>query len=83
MKELLVFVAKMMTKEQIIEKLEEGIANYKEAGLLNKPTTEAENEIELATQLFMLNKMDKDPGEIIKDLDTFQERMKFFDRGTN
>jgi hypothetical protein len=83
MKELFVMVAKAMSKEQVIEKIQDSIAEYHEAKLLNQNTENAEHSILFSCHLYIMNDLEKDAMEIIKEMDTVNKRVKFFDTEVN
>lgn len=83
MKELMVLVAKTMSREQILDRMEQAISNYKEAQLLNQSTEDALNEIELSTHLFLLNNLKKDAGEILNDMEKVVKSVRFFETDSN
>lgn len=76
-------LAKAMSKDQVVERLEEAIAEYKEAKMLNTDVKLALEHLHLATHLFIMNSLEKDPMDIIKEMDTVSQRVKFFDTEKN
>jgi len=82
-KEMFVVLAKTMSEDKIIEKMEEAINQYKEAKLINQNINKAIESIKIATHLFIMNSLDKDPIEIIKEMDEVSKRVKFFDTEKN
>lgn len=83
MKELFVMLAKAMSKDQVIEKIETAIADYKEAVLLNESTERSLHNLDVSVHLYIMNGLDKNPEEIIKDMDKVNRRVKFFDTEIN
>ena len=63
-KEMFVVLAKTMSEDKIIEKMEEAINEYKEAKLINQNINKAMETLKIATHLFIMNSLDKDPMEI-------------------
>lgn len=82
-KELFIILAKAMTKDQVIQKLEDAIAEYKEAKLLNQNIKEAEENLQLSTHLFIMNSLNKEPLDIINEMNKVTERVKFFETDKN
>lgn len=83
MKELLVMLAKMMSKDECMQRLEESIAEYKEAKLINQNVERAEQNVFMSCHLLILNNLDKDPAEIIKEMTDVQRSVDFFKTGNN
>jgi hypothetical protein len=89
MKEMMMLVAASMSKESVIERLSETMAQYNEAKLLGneKAIEEAETEIFVATNLFIMNYVSK--GDIknainnIKQMDEIERAHKFFQTPKN
>jgi len=89
MKEMLMLVAASMSKESVIERLNETMAQYNEAKLLGNEEAieEAEKEIFVATNLFIMNYVSK--GDIknainnIKQMDEIERAHKFFQTPKN
>lgn len=69
--ELLIMLATAMTKELLFEKIEEAIAEYKEAKLLGKNLDEAEKSIGFACHLMIMNLITK--GELSGSLDVINK----------
>jgi hypothetical protein len=82
-KEMFVMLAKAMSKEEVIEKLEKAIADYREAKLLNSGIESAEENIHLTAHLFIMNSLNKNPMEIIGEMNKVNQRVKFFDTEKN
>ena len=78
MKEIFVMLAKLMTKEQCIERLEESIDQYKEAKLLNNDVDQAENNLFMSCHLLVLNNLNGNANDIIKDMDEVKRSVEFF-----
>jgi hypothetical protein len=89
MKEMLMLLAAGMSKESVIEKLNESMDQYNEAKLLGNESAieEAEKEIFVATNLFIMNYVTK--GDImnaiqsIKQMDEIERAHKFFQTPKN
>ena len=82
-KEMFIVLAKTMSEDKIIEKMEEAINEYKEAKLINQNINKALETLKIATHLFIMNSLDKDPMEIIKEMNKVDQRVKFFDTEKN
>ena len=89
MKEMLMLVAASMSKESIIERLNESMSNYNEAVLLgNKESIkQANEELFVTTNLFIMNYVSK--GDIknaienLKQMDEIERAHKFFQTPKN
>lgn len=89
MKEMLMLLAASMSKESVIEKLNESMSQYNEAKLLGNESAieEAEKEIFVTTNLFIMNFVSK--GDIknainnIKQMDEIERAHKFFQTPKN
>jgi len=78
---ILVMMSKMMSKEQIIEKLGEDIDMYREAKLLNKSEediTQTEHHIMFSAQLYLLHHTTGDADDVIEQMDAVKARMDLF-----
>jgi len=76
MKEMLVILAKTMTKEQLVEKLHDEIINYKEAVMLGKEGEELEYRnaaMLMSAQLLLINAVPKSSEDIISDLGSMKD----------
>lgn len=82
-KELFVMLAKSMSIDDVIEKMEETINQYKEAKMLNNNTEAALESLHIATHLFIMNSIEKSPDEIIKEMNKVDQRVKFFETEKN
>lgn len=82
-KELFIMLAKSMSTDEVIEKLEDTINEYKEAKMLNTDVKLALENLHIATHLFIMNSMEKSPDEIIKEMNKVDQRVKFFDTEIN
>jgi hypothetical protein len=86
MKELLIIVAKSMSFDQIVEKLQESIDNYKEAKLLGKEGEEMETAIrhmDMTCHMMLINRSKDEPLDMIKKMDQMEKREKLFETGAN
>lgn len=83
MKEMFVMLAKLMSKDQCVERLEDAIAEYKEAKLINGDMEKAEHSLFMSAHLLILNNLDKDPGDIIKEMHEVQRSVDFFKTDKN
>jgi ribosomal protein L7Ae-like RNA K-turn-binding protein len=83
MKEVFIMLAKALSKDQCIERIEEAISNYKEAKLLNKGLENSENTLNMAAHLLILNSMDESPVQIIKDIEEIERSHNFFKTAKN
>jgi hypothetical protein len=82
-KELFIMLAKSMSTDEVVEKLEQSIDEYKEATMLNTDVKLALENLHIATHLFIMNSMEKSPDEIIKEMNKVDQRVKFFDTEVN
>ena len=82
-KELFIMLAKSMSTDEVVEKLEDTINEYKEAKMLNTDVKLALENLHIATHLFIMNSMEKSPDEIIKEMNKVDQRVKFFDTEVN
>ena len=78
MKELLVFLAKMMSKEQCFDRIHKAIEEYKEASLLNNDVERAEAEIIMSCHLLMLNLVEGKATDVIKQMEEVKRSVDFF-----
>jgi hypothetical protein len=83
MKELFITLAKLMTKDQCIERLQISIDKYKEAQLLGVDLNHANQEMMMACQLLTLNDIKAGAEELIKDMDLAEKSRNFFKTTTN
>jgi hypothetical protein len=83
MKEIFVMLAKAMSQEQVINRLQDSIAEYKEADLLGKNTEKELANLKMSCHLFILNGLEESSTKIINDMDTVNRRMKLFDTDSN
>lgn len=89
MKEMLMLLAASMSKESVIEKLNESMSQYNEAKLIGnkEKIEEAEKEIFVSTNLFIMNYVSK--GDIktamknIKEMEEIERAHKFFQTPKN
>lgn len=84
MKELIVLLAKTMTKEQIVDRMQQSIDQYKEAKLLGKEDLKEEEEhLLMSCHICILNNIDKNPMEIINEMEKVNKRVQFFESDKN
>lgn len=83
MKELFAMLAKEMSYDQIVKKIQIDIDDYKEAKLLGKDLKKQEGSLNLSCYLLILNTIEGEAEDIIKDMHTVESRMKMFEEGTN
>lgn len=81
--ELVAMLAKEMTFDQIVEKIQIDIDDYKEAKLLGKDLKKNEEHLKFTCYLLILNTMEGDAKDIIKNMDKVKTRVDMFDQGTN
>ena len=81
--ELVAMLAKEMTFDQIVEKIQIDIDEYKEAKLLGKDLEKQEDFLKFTCYLLILNTMEGDAKDIIKNMDKVKTRVNMFDQGTN
>lgn len=83
MKEMLVIMATSLSTEQVIELMEEAIAEYKEAVLLQKDMEHAKHNMIVKTHLLTLHFMNLGRGmdgaiETIKKMEDLEKANNFF-----
>lgn len=88
MKEMLVFMATSLPTEQIIELMEEALAEYKEAVLLNKDIEHAKHNVIVKTHLVTLHFMNLGKGmdgamETIKKMEELEKANNLFKTAKN
>jgi len=83
MKEMFVTLAKLMTKDQCIQKIQDALEEYKEAKLIGKDLEEAEHTIIMGCHLFLLNQMKGDAKDIVDDMEMVNKSVNFFKTGKN
>ena len=83
MKSMLVMLSKSMSQDQIIDKMEEAIIDYKEAKLLNKDVEKELFAIKMQTQLFMLNDLPGDIDNVMQLLADQESCIKVFENRQN
>ena len=77
-KGMMIILGKMMSKEQIIQSLEEAIDEYKEAKLLGKDEKEKYDKVTFHCHMCIINSIDKNPFELMKEMDQSAARDKMF-----
>lgn len=89
MKEMLMLLAATISKEEVINKLEEALEQYKEAKLLNneEKLKQADQELFVATNLFIMQFITKGDVKVamkhIQEMDKMDRAKKFFDTPQN
>ena len=78
MKELFVMLAKALSQDECIERLEEAISDFKEAKLLNQNLEKAEFTLHMACHLLIFNTLDGNASDIIKNMDEVNRSVNFF-----
>lgn len=83
MKEMLVLMATSLPTEKVIELMEEAIADYREAVLLQKDLEHAKHDMIVKTHLLTLHFMNLDKGidgaiETIKKMEDMEKANNFF-----
>ena len=81
--ELVAMLAKTMSFDQIVTKIQIDIDEYKEAKLLGKDLEKQEEFLKFTCYLLILNTMEGDAKDIIKNMDKVKTRVNMFDQGTN
>jgi hypothetical protein len=81
--ELVAMLAKTMSYDQIVEKIQIDIDEYKEAKLLGKDLEKSQDNLKFTCYLLILNTMDGKASDIIKDMNKVKTRMSMFEEGTN
>ena len=83
MKEIFVMLAKLMSREDCIKRLQSAIDEYNEAKLLQKDLKEAEEHIMLSCHLLLLNSLKGDAMDVINDMDMVSKSVDFFKTDKN
>ena len=83
MMELVAMLAKTMSYDQIVEKIQIDIDEYKEAKLLGKDLEKSQDLLKFTCYLLILNTVDGEASDIIKDMNRVKTRMNMFEEGTN
>lgn len=85
LKDIFVMLAKLMSREQCIERLQQALEEYKEALLTGDDETlkGSEANIELSCHLFLLNGVDGKASEIINQMDEVKRSVDFFKTDKN
>ena len=88
MKEMLVFMATSLPTDKIIEMMEEALAEYKEAALLQKDMEHAKHNVIVKTHLVTLHFMNLDKGidgaiETIKKMEELEKANNLFKTAKN
>lgn len=83
MKEIFVMLAKMMSKEDCIKRLAEAISEYNEAKMLGKELKQKESNILLSCHLLLLNGLEGDAMDVLKDMEMVDKSVKFFQTDKN
>lgn len=78
MKEIFVMIAKTMSKQQCIKRLEKSIAEYNEAILLGKNLEQTEHNIIMYSHLLLLNGLKGDVNDVLKDMEMVDKSVNFF-----
>jgi len=81
--ELVAMLAKTMSFDQIVTKIQIDIDEYKEAKLLGKDLEKNEEHLKFTCYLLILNRMEGEAKDIIKNMDKVKTRMNMFEEGTN
>lgn len=83
MKEVFVMIAKMMSKEDCIKRLEMSLDEYKEAKMLGKNLDQEEQHIIMSCHLLLLNGLKGDAMDVIKDMEMVDKSVSFFKTDKN
>ena len=85
LKEIFVMLAKLMSREQCIERLQQAIEEYKQALLTGDDETllRAETNIELSCHLFLMNGVEGKASDIIQQMDEVKRSVDFFKTDKN
>ena len=78
MKEVFVMLAKLMSKQDCIKKLEQSIAEYNEAKLLGKDLEQEEHCIIMSCHLILLNNLKGDAKDVLEDMAIVDKSVNFF-----
>lgn len=83
MKEIFIMLAKMMDKQQCINKIQESLDEYKEAVLLGSDLEAVEQSLTLSCHLYLLNKTEGSAESLIKEMDEVDKSVNFFKTSSN
>lgn len=78
MKEIFVTLAKTMSKQQCIKRLEMSLEEYKEATILGKNLDQEEQHIIMSCHLLLLNGLKGDVNDVLKDMEMVDKSVNFF-----
>lgn len=78
MKEVFVMLAKIMSKQDCIKRLEQSIAEYNEAKLLGKDLEQEEHAIIMSCHLILLNNLKGDAKDVLQDMEMVDKSVNFF-----
>ena len=78
MKEVFVMLAKIMSKQDCIKRLEQSIAEYNEAKLLGKDLEQEEHGIIMSCHLILLNNLKGDAKDVLQDMEMVDKSVNFF-----
>lgn len=83
MKSMLVMLAKSMSQDHIIDKMEEAIIDYKEAKLFGGDVEKTLFAIKLHSQLLMLNDLPGDIDDVMQLMADQESGIKVFEKRQN
>ena len=85
LKGIFVMLAKLMSKEQCIERLQEALNEYQQALLTGDDETlrRTEANIELSCHLLLMNGVEGNPKDIIEQMDEVKRSVDFFKTDKN
>ena len=78
MKEMFVMLAKMMSKEDCIKRLQSALEEYNEAKLLQKDLKPEEDQLMLMCHLLLLNGLKGDAQDVLNQMDVVNKSVEFF-----
>jgi hypothetical protein len=78
MKEIFIMLAKMMDKQQCINKIQESLDEYKEGMLLGSNMEALEQSLTMSCHLYLLNQTEGSAESLIKEMDQVDKSVNFF-----
>jgi hypothetical protein len=78
MKEVFVMLAKMMSKEDCIKRLQSALEQYNEAKLLGKDLKPEEDHVMVMCHLLLLNTLKGNAEDVLNQMDMVNKSVEFF-----
>ena len=75
---MLVILAKNLSSDQVLERLQEDINLYKEAELFNKDVVQAKHQLITACHMFIIHHLSENASDIIKEMHQIEKNNQFF-----